>query len=358
MIRLIFLLILLLPAQTWAYQKGIALGLYSKEKNYSYEQDLKEIKTIGADHVSLVVSWYQKDIYSNEIYPRWEADGDFETTSDEKLIHVIRQAHKTGLKVFLFPILRIEVRKPKEWRGNIVPRDPNQWLRNYRNFTLHYARLAARHGVELFSVGSELCSMEKELKYWKGLIAEIRSFYRGELLYSANWDHYKKIGFWGDLDFLGLNGYYELARHSEPTILELLKKWWEIDNSLSGWQEQQRKKIIFTEIGYPSIDGACHKPWDYTRQTTIDLEEQALCYEAFFLAWGKSRKLGGVYFWNWYGQGGENDRSYTPRGKPAEKVLTKWFQNFSTPSSPQLSPLSPAAVPSKTATSRAALFPF
>ena len=356
--RLVFLLILLLPAELPAYQKGIALGLYSKDKHYSYERDLKEIKRIGADHVSLVVSWYQKDIYSNDIYPRWEADGDFETTSDKKLAEVIRQARKTGLKVFLFPILRIEVRKPQEWRGNIVPRDRNQWLKNYRNFTLHYARLAAKHGVDLFSVGSELCSMENELKYWGDLIAEIRSFYRGKLLYSANWDHYKKIGFWNDLDFLGLNGYYELTNHPEPTIEELLRKWWEIDNELAGWQEQRRKKIIFTEIGYPSIDGACHKPWDYTRETGIDLKEQALCYEAFFLTWGKSRKLGGVYFWNWYGQGGENDRSYTPRGKPAEKVLIKWFQNPSIPSS--LPPFfsSPAAAPSKTATFQAALFPF
>ncbi|MGH7889233.1 MAG: glycoside hydrolase family 113, partial [Thermodesulfobacteriota bacterium] len=293
MIRLIGLLSLLfliplIPSTASAYQKGIALGLYAKDLNYSYEQDLREIKTLGADHVSLVVSWYQKDITSTEIYPHWEPVGDFDTIPDKKIIEVIREAHRLGLKVLLFPILRLEERKEKEWRGVVSPHNLAQWLESYKRFTLHYARIAAAHRVELFSVGSELCSVEGQVKFWEKLISKIRGFYQGKLLYSANWDHYKKIDFWEKLDYLGLNGYYELTDHKAPTIQELMKKWWEIDNELAGWQERHRKKIIFTEIGYPSIDGACHKPWDYTRETVIDLEEQALCYEAFFLSWGRS----------------------------------------------------------------------
>lgn len=339
--RMSFILLVLyaifLPPPAHAYQKGMVLGLYNRAPRSSYEQDLKEIRKLGADHVSLVVSWFQKDIRANEIYPRWQPVGDYETTADEKIEEVVQQAHRAGLKVFLFPILRIEERKDKEWRGVLAPQNQKQWLESYRRFTLHYARMAAKNGVELFSVGSELCSMEKETDYWKKLISEIREFYRGELLYSANWDHYKTIPFWDDLDYLGLNGYYELTSIDTPTIEELLRKWWDIGNDLANWQEQHRKKIIFTEIGYPSIDGACRKPWDYTRNTPIDLDEQALCYEAFFLSWAKSQKLGGVYFWNWYGQGGENDRSYTPRGKPAEKVLTRWYQDNTPPYSQPLS---------------------
>lgn len=323
------ILVSLMPSDLNAYQKGIALGLYAKDPAHSYESEIKEIKETGADHVSLVVSWYQKDIHAAEIYPRWERVSDFETVSDSKIVQVIRQAHRVGLKVFLFPILRIEERKEKEWRGSLEPRDAGEWLTSYRGFTLHYARLAAENGVELFSVGSELCSMENNLKFWKKLIAEIRLFYSGKLLYSANWDHYKKIKFWEDLDYLGLNGYYELADGSSPTIHEITKKWWEIENDITSWQERHRKKIIFTEIGYPSMDGGCRKPWDYTREAEVDLQEQALCYEAFFLSWKNRSGLAGVYFWNWYGQGGENDRTYTPRGKPAEEVLTKWFRSSS-----------------------------
>ncbi len=356
-IVLLTLLLTVLAPSLWGYQKGIVLGLYSKDPAYSYEQDLAEIKKIGADHVSLVVSWYQKDIRSDTIYPLWKAQGDFETTSDAKLTEVIRQAHRAGLKVLLFPILRIEERREKEWRGSLEPAHRNRWLESYRNFTLHYARLAARSGVEVFSIGSELCTLEGETAYWGTLIGMIRGFYRGELLYSANWDHYRKIGFWKDLDYLALNGYYELTRHDNPKIDEILRTWWDIQNRLADWQEFHRKKIIFTEIGYPSVDGGCSKPWDYTRDAAVDLEEQALCYEAFFLSWNRSSRLGGVYFWNWYGQGGENDRSYTPRGKPAEEVLTRWYTKSSSPGPGQPSYSYPAAGGHRTATSSQARSP-
>ncbi|MBI3540789.1 MAG: hypothetical protein HY073_01405 [Deltaproteobacteria bacterium] len=349
MLRLITLLcIVLLSLPLHAFQNGIALGLYDKDPQRSYLQDLKEIKKIGADHISLIVSWYQKDIHATRIYPRWQRQGDFHTLSDKKLIEVIEQAHQLGLNVFLFPILRIEERKDKDWRGSLVPQNHHQWLKSYEQFTLHYAHLAATHHVSLFSVGSELCSMEKETVYWNQLITTIRNFYSGQLIYSANWDHYKSIGFWDHLDFLGLNGYYELTTSPHPTLKELVKKWWDIENEITAWQEQHHKNIIFTEIGYPSLSGGCHKPWDYTQQTAVDLEEQATCYEAFFLSWNHNPALAGVYFWNWYGQGGVNDRSYTPRGKPAEKVLTKWFQKKSSASYSYSEPVlsSPALTPS------------
>lgn len=353
--KTIFFLLLLLPYSppALAYQKGVALGLYAKEPNYPYSQDLKEIRKMGADHISLVISWYQKDIHSTKIYPYWKPVGDFDTLPDKKLEEIIQEAHQLGLQVFLFPILRIEIRKDKEWRGVIAPRNHRQWLASYRNFTLHYAKLAAKNHIELFSIGSELCSMEPETSFWKKLIAQVRSFYQGQLLYSANWDHYKQIEFWDDLDFLGLNGYYELTKSSTPTLDELIRQWWTIENDLANWQEHHHKQIVLTEIGYPSVDGTCGKPWDYTREAAIDVEEQALCYEAFFLSWNSSQKLAGVYFWNWYGQGGPNDRSYTPRGKPAQQVLTKWFSKDASPSSSPLSsvsPSSPAEGPQKKAT--------
>lgn len=320
------------------------MGLYAKDRSYSYANDLREIRALGADHVSLVVSWYQKTIRSNKIHPYWEPLGDFETTPDEKIAEIASQAHREGLRVFLFPILRIEERKDKEWRGVIAPSNLKKWLASYKAFTLHYARLAQKNQIELFSVGSELCSMESHAAYWQKLIADIRQFYPGKLLYSANWDHYKKISFWNALDYLGLNGYYEVGSDDQPNLQDLLRKWWDIENELNAWQESLRKKIVFTEIGYPSLDGGCRKPWDYTRETAVDLDEQALCYEAFFLSWANKERLGGVYFWNWYGQGGVNDRSYTPRGKPAEKILAKWFRNRSWHSSPS-SPSPPVEEP-------------
>ncbi len=311
----------------FAYQKGISLLLQS-DPAHDYLPELREIKDTGATHISLIVSWYQDNIHSQRIYPRRKIVGDFHTIPDEVLERVIDQARSLGLEVFLFPILRIENREAKEWRGVVAPRNKAAWLKSYRNFTMYYARLAAREKVALFSVGSELCSMEDQRAFWRRLIRDVRRFYRGKLLYSANWDHYQKIGFWKDLDFLGLNAYYELTASMTPTVEELVAKWWNIENEIRTWQEKNKKPLIITEIGYPSVDGTCSKPWDYTREAAIDLGEQALCYEAFFRAWlaEKKEKIAGVYFWNWYGQGGPTDPTYTPRGKPALDVLRSWYR--------------------------------
>ena len=84
--------------------------------------------------------------------------------------------------------------------------------------------------------------------------------------------------------------------------------------------------FIFTEVGYPSRDGAAVEPWDYTKSTPVDLEEQRRAFSAFTRAWTGSRQLAGVFFWDWYGEGGAKCRRYTPRGKPAARVIQRWFR--------------------------------
>lgn len=350
---ILLLLSTVFPYSATALQKGVALGLYSKDPQYTYQSELGEIKETGADHISLVISWYQKNIRSNTLAPHFltketPKGDDLVTTPDRQLIDVIERAHHLGLKVFLFPIIRLEERKAKEWRGQINPTEPATWWESYRQFVLSYARLAARHHVEIYSVGSELCSMEEKTNTWRHLIKEVRDVYPGRLLYSANWDHYRKITFWRDLDFLGINGYYKLASRANPALNELVQQWHRIRDRLYAWQDLYNRPIILTELGYLSMDGTSQAPWDYSKQGPINLEEQSLCYEAFFRTWGREARLGGVYFWNWFGEGGPADTSYTPRHKPAEQVLTRWFQKL--PPSSSSASTSPPAVPQSRST--------
>src|SRR4029453_309394 len=108
-------------------QRGMSLGLFSKEPSYSYLNDLKDMKQWGATHVMLVVSWYQKDVRASEIKPRDYDGDDVMTLPDAKLKEVIRQAHSLGMKTLLFPILRLEVRVDKDWRGVIQPKNLDLW---------------------------------------------------------------------------------------------------------------------------------------------------------------------------------------------------------------------------------------
>ena len=53
---------------------------------------------------------------------------------------------------------------------------------------------------------------------WRSLIRKTRKAYKGRLSYSANWDHYKDIEWWRDLDLIGMTVYYDLVGEKKPKI--------------------------------------------------------------------------------------------------------------------------------------------
>ncbi len=305
--------------------RGVSLGMYFKDEDEGdYDQFLADIKELGANYVGFVISWYQRDVRAVEIrrHPK-------KSMSDARIIQTILQAKMRGLKVFLLPIVRLEERGPDDWRGVISPMDMDKWWQSYRNYILHYAQLGERFGVSLLSVGSELVSMEDYRERWVELIDAVRRVFKGKLVYSANWDHYEPVTFWDKLDYIGISNYYELSKKNLPSADYLYKKWLKIRRQIEEWKKNYpAQKLIFTEVGYYSQLGTNIYPWDYTRSQPLSLEEQYRCYWAFIRTWKDSQVLGGTFFWNWFGLGGRRDTGYTPRGKPAECLLKKWYKSF------------------------------
>jgi hypothetical protein len=302
--------------------QGVALGLHFQDPEASYEGYLWEIARTGADTVSLVVSWSQVDIRATELAPRAG-----ETPPDEGVRRAIISAHKMGLKVLLFPIIMVEQRGRGEWRGKLAPTDRDRWYASYRRFLLHYATIAAECGAEQLSVGSELGSMQVDAERWRGLIGEVRAVYGGRLIYSANWDDYDSVPFWRELDAVGVTGYYELVRSGTetPAVAALVNAWQPIVADLRRLSAQVERPVVLTEVGYTAQSIAARHPWDYTRAGKVDLGAQERLYRALYLAWSEVPELGGLYIWNWFGDGGGGDNGYTPRGKPSEKVIRHWF---------------------------------
>lgn len=305
--------------------RGMALGLFSKEAKYDYHRDLAEMKALGVNAILLVVNWYSPDIRSNLIGPRPDQGAENSTISDDKLIQVIRQARKLGMKVVLFPYLRFDHRGPKDWRGVLAPSDFSVWAKNYEQFILHYADLGNKNGVELLSVGSELGSTEEKTEFWKALIAKVRGRFPGKLLYSSNWDHYSYPTFWRDLDFIAMTSYYPLSKKNDPTFPELLATWRGLKKKILAFRAEYPQKLIFTEVGYPSLDGGNVNPWNYFAKASVDLNEQQMCYLAFIEAWKNTPELAGVFWWVWFDPGGPQDPGFSPRGKPAEEILRRWY---------------------------------
>jgi hypothetical protein len=306
--------------------KGVALGLFDTElSSRAIRTELESIQALGANTISLPIYWYQQDVTSHEIRPYPEAGFD-PVRYDDLVRTAIHQAHGVGLGVLLMPVVQLEQTGKGKWRGALQPVSWDLWFQSYEHFLLHYARLAQEEEVTLFSVGSELSSSEVHVTRWRALIDRVRAIYRGELTYSANWDHYHQVAFWDKVDYLGTSAYYELIDEVPTTYAALHLGWQRIRRDLEKWQQTVGKPLLITEIGYPSTSTAARTPWDYTGGT-LDLQQQRLCYRAFIEAWRGSRSLAGTFLWIWEpGRGGPADRGYAWRGKPAEAEIAAWYR--------------------------------
>jgi hypothetical protein len=310
------------PPSLAARVDGMALSLYYEDPaaGMTFLKMVDEIAETGASHVSIIVQWGQPNVHASKVAPY-----PGETTADAVVRSVMQRARARGLRVLLFPILWVEKRSIGEWRGTLAPTDLDAWWVSYRRFILHYARMASEEGASIFSVGSELASHEAEEVRWRRLIGEVRGVFAGRLLYSANWDHYAAVPFWDAVDLIGLTAYYRLTDRNDASEAELTAAWGKIKTKLLKWQATIKRPILFTELGYPSLDGGARAPWDYTQGTAMDHEEQRRALAAFTETWAGERALAGVFFWNWWGPSDGQNTWYTIKGKPAEKVVRRWY---------------------------------
>jgi glycosyl hydrolase family 113 len=291
----------------------------------------RALVTTHANWAGVLATWYMDRPDSSTFAP-----DSSQTPTDAAVVHAIQDFHGLGLKVMLKP--HVDVRDGS-WRGNIRPTDVGAWFASYDAFMSHYASLAQANGVDLLDVGTELVTMtdSRNASSWDAIIGHVRSLFRGPLTYSANanaaGDEFTSVSFWSLLDFAGLDVYPPLTNHDNPTSAELIQAW---SGNVNGddmlaayrnWQAGHGKPVLFTEIGYRSMAGANRAPWDFTRQGPASGAEQANCYDAAFTVWSReSAWLKGMFWWAWPATvPGPGDTDYTPRGKPAEDVLQRWY---------------------------------
>lgn len=309
------------------FRRGASLGLFVSDPDPAvqrriYATMLDEMVAAGVTDVQLVVRWGQQTIHDVDLRPWPDL-----TPQDTLLTWAIGAARQRNLRVFLMPIVHIEQRAIGVWRGTLAPTDLEAWWARYRDFVLHYARLAERSGgVGLFAVGSELLSLEADAARWRALIADVRAAYRGQLTYSANWDHYAHVPFWDAVDVVGLTAYHELTSAPDPDEAALVAGWASWADALVRWADARDLRFVFTEVGYPSTEHGAARPWDHREGARVDLDLQLRCYRALYRVWQAQPRLAGLYVWNWFGFGGAADRGYTPRGKPAAEVVRHWYR--------------------------------
>lgn len=310
-------------------QKGISYATWWPGNYSTPDADLSLawLADTGATWVSVIVTQYQDNVDSTAIAP---TEG---TPTDADVVHAIAAAHDLGLKVMLKPHVDLWA-DPDHWRGqigeNFDAAQWNDWFASYQTFINHYATLAEANGVEQFAVGVELSGTEAREADWRTTIDGVRARFDGPLTYAANHSGDEtSLTWWDAVDFIGVDAYYPLSDTDDPTPAQLAAAWQPIAATLADlsadWDD---KPIIFTEIGYRSIDGANQLPWDWQIDGEVDLAEQADLYQAALAAVYDQPWFAGFYWWNWdvdpY-QGGSCGTGYEIYDKPAENVLRGWY---------------------------------
>ncbi|OGY42330.1 MAG: hypothetical protein A2Y67_04340 [Candidatus Buchananbacteria bacterium RBG_13_39_9] len=302
---------------------GVLTSWYPSDyESNTVEQTLRQMKKDGCEYVAVMIVGYQDSVNSTRVY---SLDGKSPTKAG--IIHVTNYAHSLGLKVFFKP--QINITNSDAWCGTITfikEEDWISWFKSYKDFIGYYLDLAQSLKVEGFIIGTELVGTEDREADWRDVVSMSRSkFPDGLISYCANHDSYFRIKWWDAVDFIGISAYFKLTESYQPSVPEIISAWQPWINDLAAFSAEQKKDIVFLEIGYQSRDGANTNPnWAPTK--TPDLQEQADCYEAAFKALSNQPWLKDMFWWMWYWDPIQNVDGFDIYTKPAEKILRKWYR--------------------------------
>jgi hypothetical protein len=286
-------------------------------------EQLRELAKTGAGWVALTPTLYSRNVRDSYVVAASS------TPTDDSLRVAIRAARARGLKVVLKPHVDL-LNGDARWK--LSPADPARWFAAYRAHILGYARLAREEGCSLFVVGTELDALiaDDRTPAWKALIADVRRVYSGPLTYASNALPASRVGFWRDLDYIGIDAYYPMPTGTNRAVLRL--SWEAIVGLVAPLANANGRPILFTEFGIASQKGANLRPWDYGDFGALDLDVQTAYVETFLAAFSSRSYVAGFLNWDW-GQwpGGPDDKSMTLQGKPAlqafEAVIRAAKQN-------------------------------
>jgi hypothetical protein len=285
---------------------------------------------LNANYAAVMPFGFIRNLETPEIIFDTERQWFGETKEGAK--QYIEALHGNQIKVMMKPQIWI-------WRGEFTGflkmNTEEEWQAledSYRNFIIAYAQLAAEMKVEIFCIGTELEQfIVHRPDYWMQLISEIKNIYSGKLTYAANWDEYKRVPFWKELDFIGVDAYFPISENHTPTVAEARLGWQQWKEELKGVSEREGKNILFAEYGYRSVDYAGKEPWKSDRDmNVVNLEAQTNLTKALFDEIYNESWYAGGFIWKWYinhdEAGGVDCVRFTPQNKPAEGFIREYFR--------------------------------
>lgn len=294
-------------------------------------QQIEPLIAVNANSVALMPFGFLRDTEDPELYFNLERQWFGERA--EGMEQAILLLKERNLKIMVKPQIWI---RGGEFTGDLKFNSEADWKkfeRSYREFILLYAKIAEKHKVELFCIGTELFNFVKARpEFWDSLIAEVRKEFNGKIVYAENWDKVDQTAIWKNLDYIGVDAYFPLHDAASPNKDEIKESWQKHKTMLKGLSSEYLKPILFTEYGYRNIDHSLKEPWNSDRNiSSLNHNLQAKALESLFEEFWIENWFAGGFLWKWHqheDSGGlENDR-FTPQNKPAENTVKEYYAKF------------------------------
>jgi hypothetical protein len=292
-------------------------------------QHIKPVLKVQSNYVALMPYGFIKELSAPNITHNTDRQWFGETKNG--LLQYAKRFQKEKVRIMVKPHIWVW---RGEFTGNIKMDSEENWRileESYTQFILTYAKAAENLNADILCIGTELEQFVANRPiYWQKIIKEIRKIYKGKLTYAANWDEFKRVAFWKDLDFIGIDAYFPLSNKKSPTIAEYELGWKLHKSEILKLQKQFNKPVIFTEFGYRSVDFNGKKPWDSKKvEGGINLEAQANALQAIYNQFWNEEWFAGGFLWKWFHKhdevGGEKNNRFTPQNKPAEELIRKLY---------------------------------
>ncbi|WP_300435010.1 glycoside hydrolase [Christiangramia sp.] len=295
------------------------------------EKQAERILEINANAVALMPYAFMRDKENPELIFNIERQWFGERA--EGIEQSILMLKKKDLKIMIKPHIWL---RNGDFTGDLKFPSEADWQkfeRSYRNYIMLYAKIAEKHHIEIFCIGTELFNFVKERpEFWKELIRDLRKVYEGKLVYAENWDKADQVDLWQELDFIGIDAYFPLSEKLSPSEEEIISGWRKHTEMLKNLSSEYKKQVLFTEYGYRSIDYALKEPWNSGKNiANINHNLQARALKVLYEEFWTENWFSGGYLWKWHqheDSGGiENDR-FTPQNKPAENIIKEYYKKF------------------------------
>lgn len=329
-IRLLCIALVFLQFSCKGQTKKINGVSFVAAPNKVQSQHITPVQKVSANYVTLMPFGFIRNLSSPEIIHNTKRQWFGETAKGIEQYAKAFQQQK--IKIMIKPQIWVW---HGEYTGHITMDSEANWKKlesSYTSFILTYAKVAQQLNAEIFCIGTELEKfVANRPSYWKNLIKKIKKVYHGKLTYAANWDEFKRVRFWDQIDFIGIDAYFPLSPEKTPSIAQLEKGWLPHKKQIQHIQQRFQKPILFTEYGYRSVDYTAKEPWKSDRfKGKINVLAQKNALQALYNQFWNEPWFAGGFIWKWFlnheKSGGATNNQFTPQNKETEVLLQELYR--------------------------------